>query len=107
MIDCFIPWIDSEQGGDTERELRADALVDNVFHLVEGVGSTRSVCEMAERASAPYVLIYTKYDRLRLGFHALKRMLTVARDSDALLLYADHYIVLPDGERRAMPWIDY
>lgn len=107
MIDCFIPWIDSEQGGDTERELRADALVDNVFHLVEGVGSTRSVCEIAERATAPYVLIYTKYDRLRLGFHALKRMLTVARDSDALLLYADHYIVLPDGERRAMPLIDY
>ena len=107
MIDCFIPWIDSVQGGDTERELKADALVENVFHLEEGVGNTRSIRDIAERASAPYVLIYTKYDRLRLGYHALKRMITVARDSDALMIYADHYIILPDGRRQVMPLIDY
>lgn len=106
-IDCFIP---SDQAGrktETETALRGDDNVSRVHFLPEGAGSTRTIKYIAETARAEYVLLYTKYDTLRLGFHALDRMLTIARDYDALMVYADHYIVLPTGERRAMPLTDY
>lgn len=106
-IDCFIPWSDEEQGAMTQRELMADHNVANVYHLTESIGSTKTIKNIAELATAPYVLLYTKYDALQLGYHALDRMLAVAQDHDALMLYSDHCIQLPSGQRQQMPLIDY
>ena len=106
-IDCFIAWSDELQGQATENALRYDSNVANIYHLTESIGSSKTIKYIAETATAPYVLLYTKYDTLKLGYHALDRMLTIARDHGALMLYADHYIALPTGERQAMPLIDY
>ena len=106
-IDCFIAWSDERQGQATGNALRSDSNVANIYHLTESIGSTKTIKYIAETATAPYVLLYTKNDTLQLGYHALDRMLTIAKDHGALMLYADHYIALPTGERQAMPLIDY
>ena len=107
MIDCFIPFESESQAGETQRQLAADPNVAHVFFMREGgPWQTDTLCRIASEATAPYVLLYLKCDTLQLGFHALKRMLTVAEDSGALMLYSDHYILSPDGKRQPMPLID-
>jgi len=106
-IDCFIPWQDDRQVADTVEQLQKDEHVAGIHFLREGgLGSTATLRWIDTHATAPYLLIYTKYDTLRLGYHALHRMVTLAEDSGALILYSDHYIVTPDGTRSAMPLID-
>ncbi len=106
-IDCFVPYESDDQVQGTVSELSADSHVAAV-HLLrgDGPGKTQTLCQMAELATAPYILLYTKYDRLRMGYHALHRLLTVADDSGSLMLYADHYVETPQGERSPMPLID-
>ena len=106
-IDCFIPWQSDEQVSQTLSSLKADPNV-ACIHLLreEGLGNTRTIRHIAETATAPFVLLYSKYDTLQLGYHALTRLLTIAQDSEAMMLYADHYTITPDGERHAMPLID-
>ncbi len=106
-IDCFIPSGDSRQTQETEKVLRNDINVSEIHHLSEGTGSTKTIKYISETAKAPYVLLYTKCDALQLGYHALDRMLTIAQDYGALMVYSDHYILLPSGERKAMPLTDY
>ena len=107
MIDCFIPFESEEQIQATESQLKADANVANIHHLSEPPYSTRILREIADKASATYTLIYTKTWPLQLGFHALTRLHKIADDSGAPLVYADHYILQPDGTRQRMPLIDY
>lgn len=107
MVDCFIPWVDVSHGAATEEELQKESLVDNVYHISDSIGDTRTIRHIASLAHAPYTLIYTKYDTLRLGYHALERMLTVTQDNGADMSFADHYIITPGGKRDAMPLIDY
>ena len=106
-IDCFVPYESDDQVQGTLGELTSDCHV-AAIHLLkgEGPGKTQTLRRMAEQATAPYILLYTKYDRLRMGYHALHRMLTVADDSHSLMLYADHYVETPQGERSPMPLID-
>ena len=90
-IDCFIPWQSDEQVATTLQQLRQDDNVEEIHFLKEdGPGNTQTLQWMAQRAQADYVLLYTKYDTLQLGYHALTRLLTIAQDSDSLMLYADH-----------------
>ena len=51
-------------------------------------------------------MFYHKALPLELGFHALDRLLRVADDTRADLLYADHYAI-QDGARQPHPLIDY
>ena len=97
-IDCFIPWQSDEQVRETTQNLMADEHVASVHLLREdGPGNTRTIRFIAETATAPYTLLYCKYDTLQLGYHALHRLLTIAEDSGALMLYADHRIVHPSA----------
>lgn len=107
MIDCFIPYESAGQVAETERQLKADPNVSEIHFLRQGgPGQTEVLQWMAQRAREPYILLYTKFDALCLGFHALTRMLTVAEDTGAQLLYSDHYTLSPDGQRSAMPLTD-
>lgn len=107
MIDCFIPWQSEEQARETLSQLENNPHVQEI-HLMkdEGPGCTKTLQWIASKATAKYTLLYTKYDTLQLGYHALTRLLTIAEDSEALMLYADHYTVSPDGKRSPMPLID-
>lgn len=107
MIDCFIPYESAGQVAETEHQLKADPNVSEIHFLRQGgPGQTDVLQWMAQRAREPYILLYTKFDALCLGFHALTRMLTVAEDTGAQLLYSDHYTLSPDGQRSAMPLTD-
>ena len=106
-IDCFIPWQSDGQVAATLQQLKADEQVKDVHFLREdGPGNIDTLRWIAEKATAPYLLLYTKYDTLQLGYYALTRMLTIAEDSGALMLYADHYIALPQGKSREEALID-
>ena len=106
-IDCFVPYESDDQVQGTLSELTSDCHVAAVHLLREdGPGRTQTLRWIAGQATAPYILLYTKYDRLRMGYHALHRMLRVADDSRSLILYADHYVETPAGERSPMPLID-
>ena len=107
-IDCFIPWQSDVQVRETLESLKADENVQSVnFLREEGPGNTKTIKRIAKTTSAPYTLLYTKYDTLQLGYHALTRLLTIAEDSGAWMIYADHYQIQNDGERQATPLIDY
>ena len=93
-IDCFILWQSDEQVAGTMQNLLADDNVKEVNFLREDApGSTKTIKYIAEKATAPYTLLYCKYDTLQLGYHALTRLLTIAEDSGALMLYSDHWEV--------------
>ena len=57
---------------------------------------------IAENAQADYVLLQTQPKQLLVGQGALERMLRVASDSDAAMVYADHYDIV-DGVRKDHP----
>ena len=58
------------------------------------------------RCHTPYLLIYNKYTPLDLNNKALARMIQVAQDTQAGMVYADYY-ELRDGKRQVHPVIDY
>ena len=101
-IDCFIPWQSDEQVAVTLQQLEAEEQVGAIHFLrEEGPGNIDTLRWIASKASAPYLLLYTKYDTLQLGYYALTRMLTIAE------VYADHHIALPQGGSREGALIDY
>ena len=51
-------------------------------------------------------MLYTKYTSLEVGMFALERMLHIADDSAAGMVYADHYIVT-NGTAKNNPVITY
>jgi hypothetical protein len=61
--------------------------------ILSGVSlkSTETLRSIAEALSQKYLLIYTKEHPLEMGMFALDRMLSIAEDTKADMLYADHY----------------
>ena len=106
-IDCFVPFESEEQAHETIAQFQADNNVAKVHHLSEAPYSTRALKEIADLAQARYTLLYMKTWPLRLGYQALSRLVTIADDSNAPLVYADHYTLLPDGTTERRPLIDY
>ena len=106
-IDCFVPYESEEQAQQTIRQLQTDPNVASVNHLKEAPFSTRALQEIANIAHARYTLLYMKAWPLELGYEALTRLVTIADDSGATLVYADHDTLLPDGQRQHRPLIDY
>lgn len=80
--------------------------------ILQGVSlrETETLRNIAEGLSCKYVLIYTKDKPLEMGMLALDRMIAVAEDTRADMVYADHYELLRDEHgnevRRKHPVID-
>lgn len=105
-ISCFIPRISEEQTAKIVQEF-ASYSQDVEVILVDGsLYQTTTIRQMAEKANGEYTLVYTKYTTLKLGYCALERMLSIAQDTAAGLLYADHYQE-KEGELIKAPVIDY
>ncbi len=105
-ITCFVPYIDESQAGKTLSALRNSQLVDKVVCLDEPVFKSETIRRIAAESKADYALVYTKTTTLELGYMALERLLQIAQDTDAGLVYADHYQV-KGGEQVKAPVIDY
>ena len=105
-ITCFVPYIDESQAGKTLSALRNSQLVDKVVCLDEPVFKSETIRRIAAESNADYALVYTKSTTLELGYMALERLLQIAQDTEAGLVYADHYQV-KGGELVKAPVIDY
>ncbi len=106
-IDCFIPYENETDAAFLIGQLRNDPNVGEIHQLTEPPFATRVLNNIAEQSNARYTLLYTKTMPLELGYQALTRLVTIADDSGALMLYADHYIQHPDGTKERRPLIDY
>ena len=105
-ITCFVPYIDEAQAGKTLSALRASKLVDKVVCVENSVFRSETIRQIAAEATGHYALVYTKSTTLELGYLALERLLQIAEDTNAGLVYADHYQVKGDEQVKA-PVIDY
>ena len=105
-ITCFVPYIDESQAGKTLSALRDSQLVDKVVCLDEPVFKSETIRRIAAESKANYALVYTKTTTLELGYMVLERLLQIAQDTNAGLVYADHYQV-KGGELVKAPVIDY
>lgn len=121
-ISCFLPYSSQEQAEKTVTELRATGQVTDIWLMttdetqtaladchvlqVKDPFGSEAMRQIAEAATEDYTLLYTKSDILYPGLFALERMTHIADDSDAGMVYADHYRVV-DGKQSQAPVIDY
>lgn len=105
-IDCFISFIDDEQAMTTMSNLRKEPEVEQLTCMPAAtLKSTAAVKEIASKANAPFTMIYVKNTDLSFGRFALERFLSIAEDTGAAMLYADHFSET-GGERKFAPVID-
>ena len=103
-ITCFIPSA-GEGKEQTIESLRSTGLVAGIYEL-DTLVSSSAIKEIASKANSEYTLVYTKPTELKLGLFALERMACVMDDSQAGMVYADHY-QLREGILSNAPVIDY
>lgn len=121
-INCFIPYMDKDQVLKTVEGLKSTNLIEKIYLLAapdvteniagcnlihtSSIKSSATIRKIAGYAAAEYTLVYTKYTTLQLGMFALERMIHIAEDSKAGMVYADHYQVV-EGKQTNAPVIDY
>jgi SpoIID/LytB domain protein len=123
-IDCFLPCDNIENIKETLCELRQsktvqhiNLLVDSSFKLnnapddcaliaIENVASTKTILAIEQNTDTDYVMLCLKHTSISLGLFALDRMLRAAADTDAAMVYSDHYSVV-NGKVEKHPVIDY
>ena len=109
-IDCFLPAVDEHFAQEIVSQLRNSKTIQHITLLETGLQSSNTLMQVAENAKADYVLLLTKPVKVSLGQGALDRMLRVASDSNAAMVYSD-YISKKESEGKAItekhPVIDY
>ena len=81
--------------------------IESSVKIISGISlrETKTLKEIAETVSEEFLLIYTKDTPVEMGMYALERIVAIADDTGADMLYADHYRVV-EGQRRRHPLID-
>ena len=74
--------------------------------VVDSLTSSNTMMSIAENVDSDYALLLTKPTPLTIGLTALERLLRVAADADAAMVYSDHYS-MENGEMKQHPTIDY
>ena len=106
-IDIFFPCSDTQQLQTVIDALGKEKAV-RQLHLLENepMSATATLRKIADMAVADYVLLSQKSLPVTLGQRALERLLRVATETEAAMVYADHY-TMTEGKRQAHPVIDY
>ena len=120
--DAFILFTEPQQTKKTVDELRQSESVDKIWLLtpegsketirgcknipIDSLYSSATIRRIAQKSNGDYTLIYLKSTALKLGYFALERMIRIAEDSAAGMVYADYYAVV-GGEKKNHPVIDY
>lgn len=125
-IDCFLPFNSWEEALPTIEQLRGCKLIGSIFllcpdrpdnstsipkgcqilHSFNPIGHFGNLKLVSQCMKGDYALIVTNPSPMELGYRAIERMLHVANETRAGIVYADHYI--KDGiERTPHPLIDY
>ena len=123
-IDCFIPDGSFDAIMSNSAQLWQTGVVQQIHLLVEKhqvmeimplhtdllrIGrllSSDTMRLMAAYAGGEYTLLYLKRGPVTLGSHAVERMLQVAEETAAVMVYADRYAV-EDGKTVKHPVTDY
>ena len=121
-IDAFVIFSDLEQVSKTVDELHNSECVNKIYLLkpksVDGnikrcktididiLESSSTIKNIALRSRNDYTLIYLKPTALKLGYFALERMINVADDTSASMVYSDYYEI-SNGNKKQHPVIDY
>lgn len=121
-INCFLPYAEAAQVEKTLQGMQACKLVQKIYLIttnptaeplpgcellwVDMFNSSAAMHAIAARSDAAYTLLYTKESTLSFGLFALERMVQIAQDSAAGMVYADHYQIV-DEEQKNTPVIDY
>ena len=111
QIDCFLPYSTTAMMQSLAAQLYESGVVKNIYTLAADVLPTEALPQYAHQlqtgdllslatmrliattATADYALLYLKQGPVTLGYHALERMLQVAEETGAAMVYADHYSV--------------
>ncbi len=121
-INCFIPHGDKESMHLIVEELNAQKQINAIYLITNSqasdlpasynvihsdkLWSSETIQKIADQSTTDYSLIITKEKPFRPGLYALERMLSIADDTSAGLVYADHYIQKED-QVNPHPVIDY
>lgn len=121
-INCFLPYTGKAQIIPTLTALQDTGLVKDIFLMttqadlepmpgcrllpIDALFSSRTVKAVAEASEADYTLLYSKDTPLDLGLFALHRTMRIANDTQAGIVYADHYRTA-EGRLTPAPVIDY
>lgn len=76
------------------------------FVITDRLESSNTIVSIAENTDADYVMICTRHTTIGWGNNTLERFLRVADDTDAVMVYADHYKMV-EGKMEKYPVIDY
>ncbi|WP_337501355.1 DUF4922 domain-containing protein [Segatella sp.] len=76
------------------------------FVITDRLESSNTIASIVENTDADYVMICTRHTTIGWGNNTLERFLRVADDTDAVMVYADHYKMV-EGKMEKHPVIDY
>lgn len=76
------------------------------FVITDRLESSNTIVSIVENTDADYVMICTRHTTIGWGNNTLERFLRVADDTDAVMVYADHYKIV-EGKMEKHPVIDY
>ena len=125
IVDCFLPLSEGYEIIKTVACLKAIKIVNNIILLktanqqipdalkemgtltIDHLKSSKTMQTIAAHSQMRYTLLYLKEQYLEMGLYALERMVSIAQDSAAGMVYADHYKVSFDGLQSKSPVIDY
>ena len=121
-VDCFIPYTDEASVRYTVSQLQQSKRVANIFLMafdeqlppidgctmfsVNDIVSSKTFHAATKLMRSQYILLYTKTTPLALGYNAIERMVEVAKDTGAYLLYSDRNVV-KEGKQEKIPTIAY
>ena len=102
-IDCLL----SGYAGDAVfKLLKSDPLVGKIGKVVVPLTSTKGLEFLARFADSEFVLVYIGRDSLSLVDNCLQRMLRIADDTGAVMLYSDRFLTR-GGRTVEAPVIEY
>ncbi len=124
-IDCFLPCVDVSAISNVLGQLKDCRVIRSINLLVtkevgkgiscpdgcsllvvDGLASSETMRKIAENSSAEHVLLFLKTVSVNLGQHSIMRMVRIAEETNAAMVFADRYSV-ENGEIKPHPVIDW
>ena len=124
-IDCFLPCTNLESARTVVAQIKGSKTIQHIHLLVNetfnpesaemadcrqivvnDLTSSNTLMAIAEHASAEYALLQIRPREIQMAKGTLDRMLRIASDSDAAMIYSDHNDLI-DGKLQPHPVIDY
>ncbi len=123
-ITCFLPLGTIEDINHTLEQVKDHTLVDKIYLVgkqipdellvkdkvipaaIDNMKSSAGIKKISELSQNTFSLLYTKELPLQFGAFALERMVQVAENTGAAVVYSDHY-QMKQGNMEPMPLIDY